>query len=200
MRCLLSKHEAHSKQMTEVVEINTAVLNTLFKTHYDELCRYAFSILKDQDVAEDTVQQLFIKLWEKRSSIGEIENIRPYLFRSTFNMSLNEQKRMQRMLNRNENIVQNSSFQSSSNTSNLLESNELQNKIDLAMMVLPEKCREVFHLSRNEQLSYKEIAEQMKISPKTVENQVGKALRIMREELKDYLPLLILTLVLNIPC
>ncbi len=186
--------------MTEVVEINTAVLNTLFKTHYDELCRYAFSILKDQDVAEDTVQQLFIKLWEKRSSIGEIENIRPYLFRSTFNMSLNEQKRMQRMPKCNENIVQNSSIQSSSNTSNLLESNELQNRIDLAMMVLPEKCREVFHLSRNEQLSYKEIAEQMKISPKTVENQVGKALRIMREELKDYLPLLILTLVLNIPC
>ena len=67
-------------------------------------------------------------------------------------------------------------------------------------MVLPEKCREVFHLSRSEQLSYKEIAKQMDISPKTVENQVGKALRIMREELKDYLPLLILTLVLNIPC
>ena len=186
--------------MTEIVEINTTVLNTLFQAHYDELCRYAFSILKDQDVAEDVVQQLFIKLWEKRSSIGKIENIRSYLFRSTFNMSLNEQKRMQRMPKRDEDIIQNSSLQSSDNTSNLLDSNELQERIDTAMMVLPKKCRDVFHLSRSEQLSYKEIAEQMKISPKTVENQVGKALRIMREELKDYLPLLILTLVLNIPC
>ena len=186
--------------MTEVLEINTAVLNTLFKAHYDELCRYTFSILKDQDVAEDVVQQLFIKLWEKRSSIGEIENIRSYLFRSAFNMSLNEQKSIQRMPKSDEDLVQNSSFHSSDNTSNLLVTNELQARIDKAMMVLPEKCREVFHLSRSEQLSYKEIAKQMDISPKTVENQVGKALRIMREELKDYLPLLILTLVLNIPC
>ena len=186
--------------MTEVVEINTTVLNTLFKTHYDELCRYAYSILKNQDVAEDVVQQLFIKLWEKRSTIGEIENIRPYLFRSTFNMSLNEQKRMQRIPKSDEDFIQKSSLPSNENTSSLLESNELQARIAAAMMVLPEKCREVFYLSRNEQLSYKEIAKQMKISPKTVENQVGKALRIMREELKDYLPFLILTLVLNIPC
>lgn len=186
--------------MTQVVEINTSVLNTLFKAHYDELCRYAFSIVKDQDSAEDVVQQLFIKIWEKRSTIGEIDNIRSYLFRSTFNMSLNEQKRMQRMPKRDEDINQNNSLQSSDQTSNLLESSELQERIDGAMMVLPEKCREVFHLSRNEQLSYKEIAQKMKISPKTVENQVGKALRIMREELRDYLPLLILTLVLNIPC
>lgn len=186
--------------MTKVVEINTAVLNILFQSHYDELCRYAFSILKDQDAAEDVVQKLFIKLWEKRSSIGEIENIRSYLFRSAFNMSLNEQKKMQRMPKREEDMIQHNSLQSSDNTNNLLESKELQARIDEAMMILPEKCREVFHLSRNEQLSYKEIAEQMNISPKTVENQVGKALKIMREELKDYLPVLLLTLILNMPC
>lgn len=186
--------------MTNVVEINTAVLNTLFKNHYDELCRYAFSILKDQDVAEDVVQQLFIKLWEKRSTIGEIENVRSYLFRSTFNMSLNEQKRMQRMPKREEYSAQNVSLQLSDHANNLIESKELQERIGAAMMVLPEKCRDVFHLSRNEQLSYKEIAEQMNISIKTVENQVGKALKIMREELKEYLPVLLITFILNTPC
>jgi RNA polymerase sigma-70 factor (ECF subfamily) len=186
--------------MAQIDEINTEVLNTLFKVHYDELCRYAHSILKDQDVAEDVVQQLFIKLWEKRETISEIDNIRSYLFRSTFNLSLNEQKKMQRMPKSDEDIVHNTAFQSSDNTSNLLVSNELQERIESAMLVLPEKCREVFHLSRNEQLSYKEIAQEMNISTKTVENQVGKALRIMREELKDYLPLVLLTLVLNIPC
>ena len=186
--------------MTQVVEINTEVLNTLFKNHYDELCRYAHSILNDQDVAEDVVQQLFIKLWEKRESIGEIDNIRSYLFRSTFNLSLNEQKKMQRMPKSDEDSANNASFRSDENASNLVISNELQERIDSAMMVLPEKCREVFHLSRNEQLSYKEIAQEMNISTKTVENQVGKALRIMREELKDYLPLVVLILVLNIPC
>lgn len=115
-------------------------------------------------------------------------------------MSLNEQKKMQRMPKREEDMIQHNSLQSSDNTNNLLESKELQARIDEAMMILPEKCREVFHLSRNEQLSYKEIAEQMNISPKTVENQVGKALKIMREELKDYLPVLLLTLILNMPC
>jgi len=186
--------------MTQVVEINTQVLNTLFKAHYDELCRYAHSILKNQDVAEDVVQQLFIKLWEKRETIGEIDNIRSYLFRSTFNMSLNEQKKMQRMPKSDEDSLKNTAFQSNEDTSNLLISQELQERIASAMLVLPEKCREVFHLSRNEQLSYKEIAQEMNISTKTVENQVGKALRIMREELKDYLPLVLLTLLLNIPC
>lgn len=186
--------------MIKVAEINTEVLNTLFKAHYDELCRYAFSILKDQDLSEDIVQQLFIKLWEKRHSLGEIDNIRSYLFRSTFNMSLNEQKKMQRMPKNDEDLVLNNSSQSSDNSSNLLLSNELRERIDSAMMALPEKCREVFHLSRSEQLSYKEISEEMNISIKTVENQIGKALRIVREELKDYLPLVILTLVLNIPC
>lgn len=186
--------------MTEVVEINTAVLNTLFKTHYDELCRYAFSILKDQDEAEDIVQRLFIKLWEKRNTIGVIDNIRSYLFRSTFNMSLNEQKRMQRMPKSEENIHQKAFIQSGEITSDLLLSSELQERIDRAILILPEKCRDVFHLSRNEQLSYKEIAEKMDISPKTVENQIGKALRIVREELKDYLPLVVLTLVMTTPC
>lgn len=186
--------------MTQVAEINTSVLNTLFKTHFDELCRYAHSILKDQDAAEDVVQQLFIKLWEKRATIGTIDNIRSYLFRSTFNMSLNEQKKMQRMYKSEEDIVKQGFFQSGDDASSLLVSHEVQDRINRAMLVLPEKCREVFHLSRNEQLSYKEIADEMNISAKTVENQMGKALRIMREELKDYLPLVILTLVLNIPC
>ncbi|NVK64126.1 MAG: RNA polymerase sigma-70 factor [Flavobacteriales bacterium] len=180
--------------------MNTTVLNTLFKAHYDELCRYAFSIVKDQDAAEDVVQQLFIKLWEKRDSIREIDNIRSYLFRSTFNMSLNEQKKMQRMPKSDDEAVRNSSLQSEVQTSSLLTTNELQGRVDSAMMVLPEKCREVFRLSRFEQLSYKEIAEELEISPKTVENQMGKALRIMREELKDYLPLVVLTLILNMPC
>ena len=186
--------------MTQLVEMNTIVLNTLFKTHYDELCRYAYSIVKDQDAAEDVVQQLFIKLWEKRHSIREIENIRSYLFRSTFNMSLNEQKKMQRMPQSDEDLIQKSALQSEFHTSSLLTTNELQERIDQAMMELPEKCREVFRLSRFEQLSYKEIATELGISHKTVENQMGKALRVMREELKDYFPLVVLTLILNMPC
>lgn len=104
------------------------------------------------------------------------------------------------MPKREENNTHHNTLHSSDNTSTLLESKELQARVNDAMMVLPEKCREVFHLSRNEQLSYKEIAEQMNISPKTVENQVGKALKIMRDELKDYLPLLLITLILNMPC
>jgi RNA polymerase sigma-70 factor, ECF subfamily len=129
-----------------------------------------------------------------------IENIRPYLFRSTFNMSLNEQKRMNRMPRSEENMIQKNFIQSTDSSSNLLISNELKEQIDRAMFVLPEKCRDVFRLSRSEQLSYKEIANKLNISIKTVENQIGKALRIMREELKDYLPIVVLTLLLTTPC
>jgi RNA polymerase sigma-70 factor (ECF subfamily) len=76
-------------------------------------------------------------------------------------------------------------------TTRTVMATELETRIHLAMDKLPEQCRLVFKLSRFEELKYGEIAEQLNISVKTVENQMGKALRIMREQLKDYLPLVI---------
>ncbi|MBL7943372.1 MAG: RNA polymerase sigma-70 factor, partial [Flavobacteriales bacterium] len=134
------------------------------------------------------VQALFIELWERRNEI-RLENPGPsYLFRAVRNRSLNVLK--------HEKVKREYAADSVRTTETAIhiqpETADLNSRIEKAMMKLPEQCRLVFRMSRFEELKYAEIAEKLGISIKTVENQMGKALRIMREELKDYLPLLAL--------
>ncbi len=167
----------------------------LFRENYESLARYAFSILKNQEEAEDVVQRLFVKFWEKRNEMESILDHRAYLFRSVYNSSLNQLKRMQRSQAFSGDGE--AAVASSDAANHLVLSDELQSKIDQAVTGLPTKCQEVFRLSRFEDLSYKEISEHLDISIKTVENHMVKALRIMREELSEYLPLLIITLIVS---
>lgn len=181
--------------MNSTTEIDSQKLEGLFHLHYDGLCRYAFTIVKDQAEAEDVIQGLFIKLWEKRKDLDVLKNTRAYLYRSTHNESLNAVKRInRRAVGAGDKELE---LSESNDASSIMIGDELQEKIDVTLESLPEKCQEVFRMSRFEQLSYKEIAEQLSISVKTVENHMGKALRLMREGLEDYLPLILITILLS---
>ena len=165
-----------------------------FREHYEPLTRYAHSILKSQEEAEDAVQRLFIKFWEKRFEL-QIDNVRAYLYRATYNTCLNQVKSNKNSLKHvPESEVQ---IHASDDASNGVLGDELQTQIEQAMEVLPEKCRQVFQLSRFEEKSYKEISEELNISVKTVENHIAKALKIMRSELSEYLPLLLITILVS---
>lgn len=165
-----------------------------FREHYEPLTRYAHSILKNQEEAEDAVQRLFVKFWEKRMEL-QVENVRAYLYRATYNTCLNQVKSNKNALKHvPEESVQ---VQTSEEASDHILGAELQDQIEHAMQALPEKCREVFHLSRFEEKSYKEISEELNISVKTVENHIAKALRIMRSELAEYLPMLLITILVS---
>lgn len=181
--------------MKESTLINSRLIETLFREHYQGLCRYAYSILKNQEEAEEVVQQLFVKLWEKRHDLEIWKDVKSYLYRSTYNASLNELKRKKRhtmYVTAN----QENGFQSDSDTSSKIMSSELEMHIEKAIQTLPTKCAEVFRMSRFNEFSYKEIAEKLDISIKTVENHIGKALKLMREELEEYLPVVIVTILL----
>jgi RNA polymerase sigma-70 factor (family 1) len=161
----------------------------LFKTHYKPLCRYANSYLKDPDGAEELVQATFIGLWEKRTFISIESSLKAYLYRAVRNSCLNELK--------HEQVKQKYLAQESIRGEKLADSadhlaihSELEKKIREALDTLPQQCRLIFTLSRFEELKYQEIADQLNLSVKTVENQMGKALKLMRIQLKDYLPLL----------
>lgn len=182
--------------MTERTTISANELEQLFRDHYEGLCRYAFTILKNQDDAADIVQHLFVKLWEKRSEIEILSNVKSYLYRSAYNASLNAVKKSKRqvLFGSLESEIE---PVSSDDTSDMLLSQELEGRIEEALEQLPEKCGEVFRMSRFSELSYKEIAEKLGISVKTVENHMGKALRLMRNELSDYLPLIVVTILLS---
>lgn len=163
----------------------------LFKTHYSPLCRFAVSYLQDPEEAEEVVQNTFIGFWEKRNSISVDSSLKAYLYRSVRNACLNELKRQKvRQLHATEVIREGEPMSEPSDR--LAIKAELEEKIQIAMEALPEQCRLIFKMSRFEELKYQEIADQLGLSIKTVENQMGKALKIMREQLKEYLPLIII--------
>ena len=162
----------------------------VFRSFYPALCRYAGSIVNDDDQAEDIVQQVFINIWEKRHTITFHVSAKSYLYRAVHNRCLNylEQNKVRQMY-----ASENSTMAEPASPPDLPQhQRELQLQITNAINKLPEQCRIIFKLSRFEEMKYAEIAAHLGISIKTVENQMGKALRVLREELKEYLPLVIL--------
>lgn len=171
-------------------------VETLFKSLYQRLCNYANTILNDIYESEEVVQQVFVQLWEKRETMEITTSVQSYLFRAVRNTSLNKIKheKVRRIYAEEVSAL----AQQSEPATVTSFHNELQNQIHVAIESLPEQCRLVFKLSRFEELKYAEIAEQLGISLKTVENHMGKALKLMREQLKDYLAAWLLFILLYI--
>lgn len=159
-------------------------LEQYFFEHFEALHRYAYTILKDNDDAKDVVQHVFIQLWEKRDTLTIRESVRSYLYVAVHNQSLNKIKSQKIRQKHYDNF----SAGESETTIYQQESAaaaELKKEVLAAMDTLPEKCREVFYKSRFEEKTYQEIATELDISIKTVEAQMGKALRILRTILAD---------------
>ena len=170
------------------------VFELFFRNYYERLCNYANTILNDMDEAEEMVQNAFLTIWERRESFEVHTSLKSYLYRAVYNSSLNSLKHKKVQQKHEQYYKQNTAPDYESATSELME-NELQQLAQKAIEQLPPQCKMVFTLSRVEQLTYAEIAEQMNISAKTVENHMVRALRFLREKLKDYLPLLIWVLI-----
>jgi RNA polymerase sigma-70 factor (family 1) len=162
----------------------------LFRGYYPRLSRYAFSLLKDLDEAEEVVQNMFLNIWEKKEGLEITLSLKSYLYRAVHNFCLNRIKHLQvRDAHKDYTVYAYSEGEDSLNE--VLNGHELEIQIENAVRKLPEQCQLVFRMSRFEELKYQEIADRLSISVKTVENQIGKALKILRSELAEYLPLLI---------
>lgn len=165
----------------------------LFKTYYKALHAYANLILKDLEVAEEIVQNLFLKFWEKRELLNAQTSIKAYLYKCIYNDSLNYLKHEKVKTKYQDHTKQSASIFSDA-ADEKLTAKELQHRLIAVLNELPEQCRTIFQLSRFEELKYREIAEQLGISIKTVENQMGKALKILRISLADFLSWVVLAL------
>jgi RNA polymerase sigma-70 factor (family 1) len=170
---------------------NELVFENLFRAYYDRLCNYANTIVKDTDEAEEMVQHTFLTLWENRESIAIHTSVKSYLYRAVHNGCLNKLKH-NKVRQKHDDYYKTQAENVFENGAQELLGNELEKQITEAINTLPPQCKTVFMLSRFENLTYAEIAEQLDISIKTVDKHMVKALKIMRGHLKDYLPILIL--------
>ncbi|MHA7111846.1 RNA polymerase sigma-70 factor [Sunxiuqinia elliptica] len=168
----------------------------VYDKYYQPLCHLSKYYLGDTAEAKGVVQEAFVKLWEVRSEIDQDSNLKNFLFTLVKNNSLNILKRRQILLKHHEQIkwmeihYQYESLMKVSGS--YLEFEELKENIDRAIENLPEHCRAVFKMSRFEDLKNKEIAAKLGVTLKTVEAHLTKALKILRKELKDYLPLIMI--------
>jgi RNA polymerase sigma-70 factor (ECF subfamily) len=153
----------------------------LFKSHYAMLVGYARKLLHEQEQAEDVVQQLFVNLWEKRESIEVGGSWKSYLLRSTHNSCLNQIKHQKI---KTEHVQHSLATEAISEQRDLLEEQEFNQKVKHAVQSLPPQCKKIFLMSRLQGKKYNQIANELNLSVKTIENQMGKALKVLREELK----------------
>lgn len=170
-------------------EGNIAVFEQVFRNYYERLCNYANTILNDMDEAEEIVQGTFLGLWEKRSHIQIHTALKSYLYQAVHNSCLNHLDHLKVRKAHKDYYVNNADIAIESGAQFTI-TNELEKQIEEAISSLPPQCQTVFRLSRFEGLTYAEIAQNLNVSVKTIENHMGKALKIMRDRLKDYLPIL----------
>lgn len=162
----------------------------LFKEHYENLCSYAYLFLKDTDTSEDAVQEVFYKLWKSRDKISIDTSIKSYLFRAVRNSCMNVIEHLKVKEGYRDSTAQGLEGDQHTSVDQSIV-NELEQKIKETIDLLPSERRKVFMMSRYEGLKYREIAKELNISVKTVENQMYQALIFMREHLKEYLPLIL---------
>lgn len=157
----------------------------LFKKYYLRLCHYVYKYADSMPDAEELVQDTFLSIWEKRESIIITTSIKSYIYQSVKNRGLNAIRNRNRR-NTHLTVINNTKAQ----TPEALDSlnvEDINDKLFTALDQLPPRCKSIFEMSRIQGLKHKEIAAQMNIKIKTVENQIGIALKYLKVHLSEYL-------------
>ncbi len=173
------------KIFNEIKKGNIVTFEKLFRKYYAGLCNYATKYLKDLDKAEEVVQELFYKLWEKRNKLDINVSLKSYLYRAVYNGCL--QYLNHRAIEiKYENYYKKQNKEYAIDASEAMNMQELNEIINETLNSLPERCRNIFFLNRYDGLKYREIAKKLDLSIKTVEANMGKALKLLRKNLKNY--------------
>ena len=164
-----------------------------FDQYFEKLYGYAFTILKDNAEAKDIVQSAFVKLWEKRNEVNWPASVQSYLYTTVYRLSLNTIRNHKIREEHHRKIIP----MYKGEQRNIAEEKEKSVRIQKAIDELPPRCKEVFCKSRMEGKKYAVIAVELDISVKTVEVQIGKALKFLRERLADLIVSLLIFLIIH---
>jgi RNA polymerase sigma-70 factor, ECF subfamily len=163
------------------------ILKLLFVKYFDQLVRNAIKYISDNEEAREIVQDVFVKVWHELDNLPADTDFKSYMYRSVLNSCMNFLKHKKVIEKYRD---KQSSFTGTSTISDY-EKNEINEAVEEAINLLPENWREVFILSRFEELKYHEIARRLNISEKTVEKYISRALQFLKIKLKDFLPFLL---------
>jgi RNA polymerase sigma-70 factor (ECF subfamily) len=158
----------------------------LFQKYYVPLCRYADKMLKDMDTAEDMVQEFFYNFWKNRESFTPQRSLRGYMYRSVRNHALRHLEHLAVRKRYEEHVHRESLKRGAGQMPPDAEANDLGALIHVTLQKLPDRCCRIFRMNRFEGMKYHEIAAALSISVKTVEAEMGRALRVFRSSLKEY--------------
>ncbi len=167
------------------------VFDFIFNYYYSSLCAFSMQYLKDRNAAEDLVQDFFVSLWLEASGLQIRSSIKSYLFTGVKNRCL-DLKKHQKITEKYRTYILFSSDSDSNSVDQYFAESELRNAVQKSLEKFPPRCREIFELSRLGGLSNQEISDKLGISKRTVELQISNSLKILRKELIEYLPLLLI--------
>ena len=157
---------------------------TLFRSSYLSLVRYAITMIKDKDTSEEIVQDLFVRIWQEREKLKIESSLNGYLFRAVHNRCLHHIEHS-KVVERHAKEMMSATSDTAETPSDLLQYKELQEKIAGIIENLPERCGKIFCMNRFEGMKYSEIAERLSLSVKTVEANMGRALKEFRKAFND---------------
>ncbi len=163
--------------------LNKAAFDQLFRDHYSDLVHRAYHIFTDQSRAEDVVQDLFLDLWKKKDRLPEIDSYSAYLRRAVQNKCFDQLRKDKRKPTLQSDIHLDTINKPSLSIEEEIISQEKVSHIKQVVRTLPEKGRTIFMMSRAEGMSYKEIAETLDLSTKTVEYHMMQSLKFLRASL-----------------
>ncbi|HOX83905.1 MAG TPA: RNA polymerase sigma-70 factor [Chryseolinea sp.] len=158
-------------------------LNTLFAHYYQKLCFFANTYLRNSLESEEVVADVFFTIWKNRHTLIIEKNFKSYLYVSARHASLAAIKKRQPLFEDIEDILFSTNLLDATDPEKILTYKELQHQLDIAIEGLPSRCKQIFLMSRMEGLSYKQISDILGIAEKTIENQLVKALRILRDSM-----------------
>jgi RNA polymerase sigma-70 factor (ECF subfamily) len=180
--------------LIELKRGNKEAFTILFRKYYKDLVLFGGSILRDRVKCEDIVQNIFLKLWTERENIEIEKSLKSFLIRSVQNSCLDELRHKQ-VVRDHELYVEAFNYFDCLDTENYVLYSELHDKLNTALEKIPETYRDAFQMNRFEGLKYKEIAERLQVSERTVEVRISKAISMLRTYLKEYL--LIVLVIIN---
>lgn len=191
-------HTYNDAQVVEKIKAHDqAAFEYVFKRFYQELCNFSLTYLKVEAAAEEVVQETFIHIWERRQKFSLQSSLKAYLYVAVKNRSLNYLKSQATQVSKKSHSTSADDavhIPTEATIEKAMHNAELQNVLEQAVQSLPQRCQEIFTLARIQGLSYQQVADQLNLSKKTVEAQMGIAFKKLREFIRQHWELVIVFL------